>query len=70
MAKAYKCDVCGKMYESYNIKHDKNNTNGLMFVNIDPKDNRHFTNDRLDLCPDCMSSIIRHLDNLSKGLID
>lgn len=67
MAKAYKCDICGKMYEPYNFKHNKNETNGLIFVNIDPKDDRHFTNDRLELCPDCMESIRVHIENLKDG---
>ena len=70
MAKAYKCDVCGNMYEPYNTKHDKNNTNGLVFINIDPKDDCHYRNDRIELCPDCMNSIRLHIHNLRERAID
>ena len=63
MAFAKKCDICGKLHELYNVKHDKDKTNGLVFVNIDSK-RSYFTNDVLDCCPECMQSIRNHVESL------
>lgn len=66
MAIAKKCDICGKLYELYNIKNNENKTNGLMFLNLD--DNRkYYGHDSIDCCPECMKSIRNHIDLLRNG---
>ena len=51
MAIAKKCDICGKLYEEYNTKRDKKNTNGFMFLNL--LDNQNY----FEHGPECMTSI-------------
>ena len=50
MAIAKKCDICGKLYEEYNTKRDKKNTNGFMFLNLLDNQN-YFEHDPYDCCP-------------------
>lgn len=65
MAIARKCDVCGKLYEEYNTKRDKKNTNGFMFLNR--LDNRnYYDHDPYDCCPKCMT-YIRNYVNVLRG---
>lgn len=63
MAAAKKCDICGKLYESYTteIHFGRINIdgNGIRFA----RDNNLGTN-TIDCCPDCMESIMLHLKNL------
>ena len=53
MARARKCDRCGKLYESYKTKYDGTNVNGITMVNIDD-DRYYFKHKLMDLCPECM----------------
>lgn len=66
MAMAKKCDICGKFYETYNIKHNENKTSGLMFLNVDEY-RKYFSNTVIDCCPECMKSIKNHIDLLRNG---
>lgn len=68
MAIAKKCDLCGKYYDSYNEKKDSNNTNGIMFINIDDQQ-KFYKNDLIDLSPECMESIKKHVERLKSGKI-
>lgn len=63
MAIAKKCDICGKLYEIYNVVKDVDNVNGLMYLNIDAKGN-YYSHGRIDCCPKCMKSIKNHIDML------
>lgn len=63
MSIAKKCDICGKLYESYNTKNDAKNTNGLRFLNID-KNMSYFEHDLIDCCPTCMDSLRKHIEYL------
>ena len=63
MAIAKKCDICGKLYELYNVRCDSEKVNGLMFLNLDSK-NQYFTHNTIDCCPECMKSIQDHIDSL------
>lgn len=60
MALAKKCDICGKLYESYNTKNNTNEVNGYMLVNIDEL-GKYYSHHVVDCCPNCMDSIINHL---------
>lgn len=64
MAIAKKCDICGKLYEQYNTKRDKKNTNGFMFLNLFYDDNSYCEYDPYDCCPECMTSIRNHINVL------
>lgn len=61
MAVAKKCDRCGKLYEQYNNRNSKTDTNGLMLLNIDYT-MRYFSHDAIDLCPDCMAFLREWLE--------
>lgn len=63
MAIAKKCDICGKLYENYNVNHNDKKTNGLMFLNVD-EHRKYFANKVIDCCPECMNSIRNHVDSL------
>lgn len=65
MAIAKKCDICGKLYEEYNVRQSKDNFNGFMLLNIDYKGN-YFHGPACDCCPECMKSIREHINSLMK----
>lgn len=69
MAIAKKCDICGKLYELYNIKNDGNKTNGLMFLNLDAN-RKYYGHESIDCCPECMNSIRNHVDALRNGNLE
>lgn len=60
---AKKCDICGKLYEIYNVVKDADNVNGLMYLNIDAKGD-YYKHVVIDCCPKCMKSIKKHIDML------
>lgn len=66
MAIAKKCDICGKLYEPYNLKDSRNDHNGLMFLNID-NDQRYFKHSIIDCCPECMTDIKNYINCLHGG---
>lgn len=70
MALAKKCDICGVLYELYNVVDSagkaKNIHNGISFVNIDNRGSC-FVGRLLDCCPGCMDSIKLHIENLKGG---
>lgn len=63
MASAKKCDICGELYEEYNIENDPNNTNGIMFLNLDYKQS-YFNHKPYDCCPKCMAAIRLNIEVL------
>lgn len=65
MANAKKCDICGKLYEIYNIMKDPLNTNGLVLINIDEEGCcRIEKGELIDCCPTCMESIREYIKSL------
>lgn len=60
---ARKCDRCGKLYEHYlgvsKFKQDRK-ANGIIFIDGDT-DNRYWSRDTLDFCPECMSELTKWL---------
>ncbi len=64
MAKARKCDRCGKFYEQYKGNEVSKNekANGLFLVDKDWNE-EYYRRKVYDLCPDCM----RKLESFSKG---
>ena len=65
MALAKKCDFCGDLYDSYNMRNDSAKTNGVAFVNIDNKQ-QYYTHGPYDCCPTCMQKIRNFTDSLKK----
>lgn len=65
MSIARKCDMCGKLYEEYNQKHDEKNPNGIMLLNIVENGN-YYGNSKIDCCPECMTSILKTIENLKE----
>ena len=65
MAAAKKCDICGRLYEEYNVKQSKDNFNGFMLLNIDYKGS-YFHGPAYDCCPNCIKSILEHINSLTK----
>ena len=67
MAAARQCDICGDTYPMYNTKKDENNTNAMMFLNVDD-DGKYWSHKFKDCCPHCMESIRAHIKLLgSRG---
>lgn len=58
MSLAKKCDRCGKFYESYNMKRDSKNINGIMFLNLDDKQ-KYYAHGAIDLCPECTTELMK-----------
>lgn len=69
MSLAKLCDRCGKFYKVYNEKNDKKHTNGFVLLNID-KHGKYFSHSPIDLCPECMESLINWRDSLDLKNID
>lgn len=67
MATAKKCDICGRLYESYNIRNLDERTNAFMLLNLDNQ-GKYYSHGPYDCCPDCMSSIRLTIYNLKKDL--
>lgn len=65
MSKARKCDICGKLYESYNVKNDSKKPNSLQFISRDIDDSTYRYN-VIDCCPKCMESIKDNIDYLKR----
>lgn len=59
MARAKKCDKCGKLYEHYDgnkeFKHTEK-ANALFLIDRD-LDNKYWSRKSFDLCPDCMKKL-------------
>ena len=65
MAIAKKCDICGKLYETYNCNWNSNDPNGIALVTI--MNNYTYSKKTLwDCCPDCMNSIQDFIESLKK----
>lgn len=56
MSSAKKCDVCGKLYKPYTIKH-----NGIVLAEIDSFQ-VHFVSETLDCCFDCAKDILKIIE--------
>ena len=65
MAIAKKCDICGKLYEEYNVRQSKDNFDGFMLLNID-RNGDYFHGPACDCCPGCMNFIMEHIKILGK----
>ena len=65
MSLTMKCDRCGKYYKVYNEKKDKNHTNGFILANIDQY-GKYFSHSPIDLCPECMESLINWRDSMTE----
>lgn len=63
MAIAKKCDICDKLYESYNMHNSEQKCNGFMYLNID-RYSKYFTHKAKDCCPECMESIKNYIESL------
>lgn len=60
MASAKKCDRCGKLYERYNEKRDRDNINGILTLNMDANQ-QYYSHKVIDFCPDCKDSFQKWL---------
>ena len=65
MSLAKKCDICGGLYEAYNVKCSSENVNGYILLNIDTN-MKYFSHNMVDCCPACMDSIKAHIKELSE----
>lgn len=65
MARAMKCDRCGKLYEYYaGYKEFKNSekANGFLLIDRDA-DFSYWSRRSYDLCQDCMRKLIKFIKN-------
>lgn len=67
MANARQCDRCGKFYEEYGIKNDKNNPNAIIFCNVD-SNAKYYAANINDLCPECMAQVQKWFKNKQVSL--
>lgn len=59
MARAKKCDRCGKLHEHYDGNKEFKNSekaNGVIFIDRD-LDNKYWYRKSYDFCPDCMRKL-------------
>lgn len=57
MAIAKKCDRCGTLYESYNVKNNAEAINGFKTLNIN-ESQRYWSHGPYDLCPSCSTELM------------
>jgi DNA-directed RNA polymerase subunit RPC12/RpoP len=58
MSYAYKCDICGALYESHKIKGTSCIYGSSRMVLMDRSFNgNNFNEARFDICPDCLDAI-------------
>ena len=62
---AKKCDRCGVYYDTYNVKRNRGNVNGIMFLNIDERGD-YFGHKAIDLCPECMKAVKNFVQGVGK----
>lgn len=53
---AKKCDICGKLYELYDMSSNKEKFNAIIPINIDGN-GKYWTHSHIDLCPQCRDAI-------------
>lgn len=61
--RAKKCDRCGKLYEDYagsKVFKDNGKANGVILIDRD-LDNKYWSRDTYDLCPECMGILMDYL---------
>ena len=63
MALYKKCDRCGKLYDHYTTYIGALNANAIKLVSLSNTDMYLSTAMDLDLCPECMSELIKFLNN-------
>lgn len=61
MAKALKCDRCGKLYEYYKPSSKRKESNGLRLVDFSLFTDNYTNRAKFDLCPSCMEQIVSFL---------
>lgn len=63
MSKAYKCDICGRLYESHKIKETAGIHGTTRMVLMDRSFNgNNFNEARYDICSDCLIAINSTID--------
>lgn len=55
---AKKCDMCGKLYESYDMI-DNREMNGVYIISKNKFCVKESTSENMDLCRECMNSFIK-----------
>lgn len=67
MSRAYKCDKCGALYESYEAenRYDVLKATKIAF-RCNTKDGKYYDTDFFDLCQKCMKEIL-DIMNLDEG---
>ena len=63
MALAKKCDICGKLYETYNFRKNQFKPSGIIFVNV-CADDTYYSGNVIDCCPECMNTITDAIKSL------
>ena len=66
MALCKKCDRCEKMYDHYNIHIGALAVNAIKIVSLNNADAYMSPAMDLDLCPECMSELIKFLTDKKK----
>lgn len=64
MSIAKKCDICGKLYESYTMKCCKCYVNGIMLIDIE-NNQTYSAYKKIDCCRDCMTKIKKIIEGES-----
>ena len=61
MSMAKKCDICGKLYENYNFRCNKEKVNGFRFLNI-IGESHYYEHEIVDCCPECIDAIKKAIE--------
>lgn len=66
MAVAKKCDICGALYEIYNIKKSEKDWNSVQLYNKDAVNN-YYSHGIRDICPECKAAIDKAVEERRKA---
>lgn len=66
---AFKCDLCGNLYERYNKIPERRTFNSFELVCINEKNEHINCSTPYDLCPNCMRDLWKFIDNKQFGAV-
>lgn len=60
---AFKCDLCGNLYERYDKIPQRSNFNSFKLVYINDRNEPVNSSVPYDMCPNCMKDLWKFMDN-------
>lgn len=66
---AFKCDLCGNLYERYDKIPERRTFNSFKLVFKNERDEPVNSSTLYDMCPNCMKDLWKFIDNKQSSVI-